>query len=236
MADIAAPESATDDHSESVKVEVLDVGGGFDDAASDEASLLPDQISGAEGVGEEIVVQARDTTEPINRDGTDFVEEVRMRRVPNGPDYSLSLGSLTPAGAGAEHLDDGVGGDGRKAICDGAIGELFNGLVHFLNPNSLVFLYRDADVGVLVEHLVDGDEVLVVLIVTARMQNISPMQCVAVETVRTQSCRRRGQCDPEPFPRDGPRSPWHPWRSRWSGRPIPFASGREYFPSLLSVS
>ena len=216
MVNIAAPESATDDHSESVEVEVLDVGGRFDDAASDEAGLLPDQISGAEGVGEEIVVQARDTTEPINRDGTDFIEEIRIRRIPNGPDCLLSLGSLTPAGARTEHLDDGVGGDGTKAIGDGAVGELFNGVVHLLNPNSVVFLYRDADVGVLVEHLVDGDEVLIVLIVTARMQNISPMQRVAVETMHTQSCRRRGRYDPEPFPRDGPRSPWRPWRSRWS--------------------
>ena len=38
-----------------------------------------------------------------------------------------------------------------------------------------VGLLRDADVGILVEHLVDKDEVLIILIVTARMSKVRPM-------------------------------------------------------------
>lgn len=73
VGDVPAPESAADDHAEGVGVDVPDVGGGFDDAASDEAGPLLDQLGRAESVGENVVVQTRDTTEPIDRDGTDFV-------------------------------------------------------------------------------------------------------------------------------------------------------------------
>ena len=41
MGDVPTPKRAADNHPESVRVDVLDVGGGFDDAASDEASPLP---------------------------------------------------------------------------------------------------------------------------------------------------------------------------------------------------
>ena len=80
----------------------------------------------------------------------------------------LSLSGLTPPGARAEHLYDGVDCNGGKAVCDGTAGELLNGLMHFIDPN-FALLYCDADIGVLVKHLVDGDEVLVPFIVTARI-------------------------------------------------------------------
>ena len=41
MGDITAPESAADDHPEGVRIDVPDVGRGFDDAASDNAGLPP---------------------------------------------------------------------------------------------------------------------------------------------------------------------------------------------------
>ena len=81
----------------------------------------------------------------------------------------LSLGSLTPTRARAEHLDDGVGSNGGKAVCDGADGELFDGLLDFLHPNHIVFLCRDTDIGVLVEDLVDWDQMLIPIIVTVGM-------------------------------------------------------------------
>ena len=62
-----------------------------------------------------------------------------------------------------------------------------------------VGLLRNADVGILVEHLVDKDEVLIILIVTARMSKVRPMWWVAVETMYTY--------DPEPCLRDGQGSP-----------------------------
>ena len=65
MGDVPALESAADDHAEGVCVDVFDDGGGFDDAAGDEASLLPGQLGGGESVGEDEVVQARDTAESI---------------------------------------------------------------------------------------------------------------------------------------------------------------------------
>jgi hypothetical protein len=45
VGNIAAPEGTADDHLESVEVDVLDVDGGFVDAASDNARLLPGQTS-----------------------------------------------------------------------------------------------------------------------------------------------------------------------------------------------
>ena len=130
VGDVPAPEGTADDHAEGVGVDLGDVGGGFDDAASDEASLLPDQLGAAEGIGEDVVIQTRDTTEPINRDGTDFTEKVSPRWVYNRSRCLLSLGSLTPAGTLAEHLDDSVGGNGAKAVCDGTGGKFFDGLFH----------------------------------------------------------------------------------------------------------
>ena len=67
-------ESPTDDHTDRVLIEVGDVGGGFDDTAGEEAGALVDQVGGGEGVGEDEVVQTGDTTESIQRDGTDFSE------------------------------------------------------------------------------------------------------------------------------------------------------------------
>ena len=64
--DVPAPESSADDDPEGVGVDVVDVSGGFDDAASDEASLPLDQLGGRETVGEDEVVQAGDTTEGVD--------------------------------------------------------------------------------------------------------------------------------------------------------------------------
>ena len=213
VGDIATPKSATDDHTEGVGVDILDICGGFDDATSDDAGLLPGQFCRTERIGEDVVVQTRDATEPIDRDGTGFVGNVRTRRVlESRSGYSLSLSGLTPAGTRAEHLDDGVGSDGGKAVRDGSDGKLLDGLPHFLNPNHIVFLCRDADVGVLVEHLVDRDEVLIPIVVTARKtQAVSEMRC-DVPKMHTRSSRRKDQYDPEPYPRDDPRSPWRPWQ------------------------
>ena len=235
MRDITTPESPANNHSESVGIKVLDVGRRFDDAASDNAGLPPHQLGRRERVGEDVVVQTRDATEPIKRDRTNFVARVSPRRMQNRSGYLLSLGGLTPARTRTEHLDDGVGSDGGKPVCDGTDGELFHSLLDLLHPNHIVFLCRDTDVGVLVEHLVDRDQVFVPIVMTVITQNVSPMRYDAVETMRTRSSRRRDQGDPEPCPRDGPRSPWRPWRSRCSRGSSPSASERECFPLLLSV-
>ena len=209
MSDVTTPESAADDHSKSVGVEILDIGRGFDDTAGNNAGLPLDQLGRGERVGEDVVVQTRDTTQPIKRDGADFIAKVNQRRMQNRSGYLLSLGSLTPARTRAEHLYDGISSDGRKAVCDGTDGELFHGLLHFLNPDHIVFLCGDTDVGILVEDLVNRDQVFVPIIMTMT-QKVSPMRYVTVETIYTRSSRRKDQGDPEPCPRDGPRSPWHP--------------------------
>ena len=73
--DIPTPESVVDDHAESVVVDECDIGRGFDNTASNKTSLPPGQFGGGEGVGEDVVVQTRDTAKPVNRDSTDFVEK-----------------------------------------------------------------------------------------------------------------------------------------------------------------
>ena len=217
MGDITTPESAADDHAESVGVDALDIGGGFNDAASDDAGLPPGQLGGGEGVGEDVVVQTRDTTEPINRDGTEFVGNVSPGRVPHRSGHLLSLSGLTPAGTGrAEHFGDGVGGHGGKAVSDGAKGKLLTSLPDFLHPNHIVFLCHNADVGVLVEDLFDGDEVLIIIVMTERVQDVNRVRWVTAKTIHTRSSRRKGQGDPGPYPRDGPRSLWRPWQFRCS--------------------
>ena len=68
-------EGATDQHPHGVGIEATpDVGRGFDDAGSHKASLLLHQLAGGECVGEDVVVQTRDATEPIDRDRTDFIQ------------------------------------------------------------------------------------------------------------------------------------------------------------------
>ena len=62
---LPAPESATGDNAESIWVDLLDGGGGFNNATGDKASLSTEQLGGGEGVDEDEVVQARDTTEAI---------------------------------------------------------------------------------------------------------------------------------------------------------------------------
>jgi hypothetical protein len=64
--DVPALVSPTDEHPEGVAIDVLDVCGGFDDAASDKASLPLDQLGGGETVGEEEEVQTGDTTEGVD--------------------------------------------------------------------------------------------------------------------------------------------------------------------------
>ena len=58
-------ESATDDYTDCVFVEVGGVGRGFDDTAGGEAGVLVDQVCGGEGVGEDEIVQTGDTTKNI---------------------------------------------------------------------------------------------------------------------------------------------------------------------------
>ena len=71
---IPTPESTADNHAEGVIVDVLDVCGGFDDTASDYAGLLSGQLGGTEGIGEDVVVQTRDATKPIDRNRTGFTQ------------------------------------------------------------------------------------------------------------------------------------------------------------------
>ena len=89
--------------------------------------------------------------------------------MPNRSGCLLSLRGLTPTGTRAEHLDNGIGSKGGKAVRNGTDGEFFDSLPDFLNP-KFIFLYRDTDIGILAEHLVDGDQVLIVLIVTVRCE------------------------------------------------------------------
>ena len=165
--DDSSLEEASDEDAESVGIEVPDVGGGLDDAASDKASPLLHQLGGGEGVGEEVVVQTRDATETINRDGTGFIAGVSPGQAQNESGHLLSFRGLTPAVTRAEHLVDGVDSDQGKALCEGAGGELPDGILHSLDPN-LAFLYYNADVGVLVEYLVDRDEKPISFFVTVR--------------------------------------------------------------------
>ena len=68
-------EGATDQHPHGVGIQATpDVGRGFDDTASDKASLLIRQPAARERVGEDVVVQTGDATKPIDRDGADFVQ------------------------------------------------------------------------------------------------------------------------------------------------------------------
>ena len=65
MGDVPALENVADNHTEGVCVEIPDSGGGFDDAAGDKASLPFDQLGGCEGVGEDEIIQTRDTAKRI---------------------------------------------------------------------------------------------------------------------------------------------------------------------------
>ena len=68
-------ESATDQHPHSVGIKATsDVSRGFDDAASHKAGLLLRQPTARERVGENVVVQTRDATKPIDRDRTNFTQ------------------------------------------------------------------------------------------------------------------------------------------------------------------
>ena len=96
-----------------------------------------------------------------------------------------------PASGRTKQLCDGVGGNGGKAICDGTGREILDGPLHFVNPKSRLELLRDADVGVLIEHLVDRDEMLTVFIVITRMSEVKPMWWVGVEMMHARPCRRK---------------------------------------------
>ena len=76
MTDVPTPESATDDHTKGVWIDLRDVCGGFDDAASDKTGLLALQLGGGEVVGEDEVVQTGDPAETVQRDGADFIGNV----------------------------------------------------------------------------------------------------------------------------------------------------------------
>jgi hypothetical protein len=165
LGDVPTFESATDEYAECVGVDTRDACGGLDDTAGYEACLPLGQFGGAEGIGEDEIIQARDATKAINRDGAEFVERIRLRPASNGSGYLLSLRSVTLARSRTEHLGNGVCSDGGNTLCDGAGGKLPDGLLDFLNP-SVVLLYNDVYVGVFVEDLADGDEVRIPVITT----------------------------------------------------------------------
>ena len=89
---------------------------------------------------------------------------------------------MTPTGDRVEHLVDGTGGNGRKALCDGTGGESLNTVLHIFQP-TIGGIILDTDVGVLVEHLLDGDDMPVGLIVPTRMSKVRSTLWVAVEKV-----------------------------------------------------
>ena len=80
---------------------------------------------------------------------------------------------LTLTGTGAYHVDDRICGKRGKAVCDGTDGELVNDLLHFDNPDRVVFI-----------HLNDAAK--------------SEMRYVKMKVVRAESCRRKCRCDLEP--------------------------------------
>ena len=68
-------ESATDQHPHSVGIKATsDVSRGFNDTASYKAGLLIRQPAARERVGQDVVVQTRDATKPIDRDRTNFTQ------------------------------------------------------------------------------------------------------------------------------------------------------------------
>ena len=89
---------------------------------------------------------------------------------------------MTPAGNRVKHLADGIGSNGGKAFCDGTGGESLDTVLHIVQP-SIVGVILDADVGVLVEHLLDRDDVLVDLIVATRTSKVRSMLGVAKKKV-----------------------------------------------------
>ena len=95
-------------------------------------------------------------------------------RESDGKGYLLSLLSLMPARSRSNHLEDGIGGNRRKAVCDWTDGELLDGLLRFGDPNG-VGLLGDADVGIFVKHLVDRGEILITVTVTARTSKVRLM-------------------------------------------------------------
>ena len=202
---------AADQHPHSVGIEATpNIGRRLDDAASDKASPLIRQRAAGEGVGEDVVIQTRDTSNTIKRDGTGFRAKVSPGQVKNGLGYLLSLPGLDPAVTRTEHPGDGVDTNQGKAFGEGTAGKLPDGILHSLNPEA-AFRYRNADVGVLVKHIFDWDEMLITLIMTVcKMKRVSLMLCFMAETMHTQSCRRIGQYDRQPCPRDGPKSLWRP--------------------------
>ena len=87
---------------------------------------------------------------------------------------------MTSAGSRAKHLGNNSGGNGGKAICDGTDSELPDSLLYSVLPFDRTVHLRDADIGVLVEHLLDGDEVLVNLVVTVMISKVRPVERVVV--------------------------------------------------------
>ena len=83
----------------------------------------------------------------------------------NGTGDLLSLRGLNLSVTRTEHLSDSVGTSQGKAFCEGATGELQDGILHSLNP-EVVFRYGNTDVGVLVELLIDRDQMRITFTVT----------------------------------------------------------------------
>lgn len=92
--------------------------------------------------------------------------------------------SLALALSRVKHLSDGVDSNGREAICDRTVGKLLDGFLHFGDPNIVVF-HPGVDVTIFVEHLVDGDDAPITVIMTTRTSMVRFVRCVAVGTMRT---------------------------------------------------
>ena len=100
----------------------------------------------------------------------------------DGSGHPLLLCDMTPTGDRVKHLTDGVGSNDRKALCNGTGGESLDTVLHIFQP-TIVGIILDIDVGVLVEHLLDGDDMPVGLIVSTRMSEVRSTLCVAVGKV-----------------------------------------------------
>ena len=179
MGDIPALESPTDDYTESVCIKSFDAGRGFYDAAGDKVGIPPGQLGRGEVVGEDEVVQTRDTAESIQGDGTSL-RNVSPKWESYGSSPLLALFNMTLASSRAEHLGDGVCSNGGKAFCDGADAEIPDGLLHTRCP-IIVGSLLNGDVGMFIEHFVDGDEVNIIVWAAAGVSKVRSALRVAIE-------------------------------------------------------
>ena len=89
---------------ESVGVDVLDVGGGFNNAASSNANFLSDQLGGTEGVGEDEVIQPGDAHRRGRPARWNWFHNNRRKQVRGSATANGLSRSLTGDGVSAESL------------------------------------------------------------------------------------------------------------------------------------